>query len=172
MKLPPSSQSRGGQLVFALVFFVFAVFLLSMLSSETRYSSGKQLFAQPRFWPGAAVLGMVLFGLGHLWNCFKTRGGKVGPELFLWIRSLEYLTWFMAYVFVVPLIGYLLATVVFMVLLVFRLGYRSSRMLIKAAIVGLIVVLIFKTGLAVRIPGGAVYEYLPQALRSFMITYF
>ena len=172
MKLPSTTPSRGGQLVFAIAFAVFAVLLLSQLTAETKYSAGKQLFAQPRFWPGASVVGMVLFGLAYLWQSLRAGTGRVGPELLLWVRSLEFLAWFMAYVFAVPQIGYLLATVLFMALLVFRLGYRSTGTLFKAMLVGFVVVLIFKTGLAVQIPGGAIYEYLPQALRSFMITNF
>jgi hypothetical protein len=39
-------------------------------------------------------------------------------------------------------------------------------------ITGLFIVLIFKTFLEVKIPGGAIYEFLPNTLRSFMILNF
>jgi len=172
VNLPKTARARGGQLVFALIVVLFATFLLLMLTTETRFTPGKQLFAQPRFWPGAAVIGMLLFSLGYLCSHFRTRSHHTGTELLLWLRSLEYLLWFMAYVYSVPVIGYLLATLVFMLLLVFRLGYRSVKMLSLALVVGLIVVVVFKSGLSVRIPGGAIYEYLPDALRNFMITNF
>lgn len=172
MKIPSARQARGGQLVFALVFVLFSAFLLFMLDSETRFTSGKQLFSQPRFWPGAAVAGMVLFGIGHLFTRVRQRRDDNLSEVFLWFRSLEYLLWFMAYVYLVPVIGYLFATIIFMFLLTYRLGYRSKKMLLLASLVGFIVVLVFKAGLSVSIPGGAMYEYLPGALRSFMITHF
>ena len=38
-----------------------------------------------------------------------------------------------------------------------------------AAGVGLFTVVLFKSLLQVKIPGGAVYEFLPGALRNFMI---
>ena len=34
------------------------------------------------------------------------------------------------------------------------------------------IVVIFKAFLQVKIPGGGIYEALPSALRSFMLTYF
>ena len=41
-----------------------------------------------------------------------------------------------------------------------------------AAVMGFGIVLLFKTGLSAKIPGAAVYEYLPGALRNFMIANF
>ncbi len=89
-----------------------------------------------------------------------------------WARALEFLLWFLIYVQAVPIIGYLPATVLFTVLLAARQGYRSRRQLTTAAAVGVGIVLVFKTGLSVRIPGGAIYEYLPQTLRNIAIIYF
>lgn len=172
MKIPSTEPARGGQLAFAIVFVLFSSFLLVMLNSETRFTPGKQLFAQPRFWPGAAVIGMVLFGLGHMFARFQHRRHDNISEVFWWLRSIEYLCWFMAYVYAVPVLGYLLATILFMMLLTYRLGYRSKKMLLFAMLVGFVVVLVFKAGLSVSIPGGALYEFLPGSLRSFMLTHF
>ena len=58
------------------------------------------------------------------------------------------------------------------VVLSLRAGYRSWRMLLAATSSSISIVLIFKTLLQVRIPGGAVYDLLPTAARSFMLTYF
>lgn len=78
----------------------------------------------------------------------------------------------MMYVAMVPVLGYLASTIIFTVLLALRQGYRGIRNLCAAALLGLAIVLVFKTGLSVKIPGGAVYEYLPSSLRSFMIINF
>ena len=45
-------------------------------------------------------------------------------------------------------------------------------MLITSAVGGTLVVVIFKSFLQVKVPGGKLYEYLPGAMRSFMLTYF
>ncbi len=167
-----ASKSHPGSLVFAILFVAFAGFLVTQLSSETKFSSKGQLFAQPRFWPAVGVIGMIGFGLAHLWHQRWNRlSGELG-ETVIWLRALEYLGWFMIYVTAVPIIGYLAATILFTTGLAFRQGYRNREQLGLAAGLGLSIVLIFKTGLAVKIPGGAIYEYLPSALRNFMIVYF
>lgn len=167
--LPPG---QGAQRLFAMLFVVLTVLVLSKITTETTFSSGKSVFAQPRFWPAVSLIGMLLFGVGHLIAVRHKSALSTLSELFTWARAIEYLLWFMVYVALVPIIGYLLSTLLFTVLLAFRQGYHDKRSLIAAAGAGLLVVLVFKTALSVKIPGGAVYEYLPGALRSFMIVNF
>ena len=93
-------------------------------------------------------------------------------EIGFWLKSVEYAGWFMLYVFAVPLLGYLPATVLFAVSLTFRLGYREWKFLGAAALFGVLVVVVFKTFLQVKVPGGAAYELLPETMRAFMLTYF
>lgn len=162
-----------GELLFALLFLLFAVFLLSQLGTEAKFSAKGKFFSQPALWPGIGVIGMTVFGAVHAAGTL--RGRRLVVELVegaYWLRPLEYLAWFMAYVAATPIIGYLAASVLFMVILCFRAGYRGARALIAAGLVGLLIVLIFKTGLSVSIPGGAIYEYLPTEWRKFMLVNF
>jgi len=166
-----------GALPFAVLFTCLALFLLSQLGAETKFSAKGQLAAQPAFWPAIGVIGMVMFGGLHLLTTYRQRrrhSGPTGdlPEAGIWLRSLEYLAWFMAYVVAVPLIGYLPATLFFTVTLALRAGYRTAGGLGIAALTGLGIVLLFKSFLAVKIPGGALYEYLPGMLRGVAIRYF
>lgn len=163
---------RPGDLVFAVAFLAFSLFLLSNLNAQAKWGSGK-LLAQPAFWPHLAVWLMVGFSILHL------IGSLVSPkldgrwlEVAFWIRSIEYAAWFLGYVLLVPWLGYLPSTLVFTVSLAFRLGYRRPAMLTIAAGVGLSVVIVFKTLLQVKVPGGQAYEVLPDALHAFMLTYF
>ena len=98
--------------------------------------------------------------------------GSVSAELFDWLRALEFAGWFLVYVLVVPVVGYMLSSLAFCSLLTWHLGYRSKNHLMAPALTGLAVVLIFKSMLSVKIPGGQIYEYLPDALRNLMILYF
>ena len=91
-------------------------------------------------------------------------------EVTLWARAGEYVLWFLVYVLATPWIGYLPATMIFMTLLAWRLGYRG-RALALAPLVAIAIVVVFKAFLAVRIPGGAVYDIFPQALRNFLVVY-
>lgn len=193
-------RQAPGALLFAAIFLCLSVFLVSQLGAETKFAplekivgkhldalgqwlSGEEvkrvrgkLFAQPAFWPAVAVVGMTVFGALHLASVWRRRegGGRSGEltEALQWLRSLEYLGWFMAYVWAAPAIGYLPATLVFTTALALRSGYRGGRTLMAAAATGLAIVLTFKTVLSVKIPGGALYEHLPDALRTFMIVNF
>ena len=168
-------EIRPGGVLFAVLFLLAAVFLLSQLGAETKFSGktiwSKKLFAQPRFWPAVGVIGMCLFGAAHLFVTWRRRVPGTTREALTWARALEYLVWFMAYVFAVPVIGYLPASIIFAVALAARAGYRSRGMLGAAALTGLGVVVIFKALLQVKIPGGAIYEHLPDGLRNFAILY-
>jgi hypothetical protein len=173
MSVGGEETKRPGGLIFALLFLAVSLLLLSQLGDQTKFLAKGQLAAQPAFWPAIGVLGMTLFGAGHAFREFRRRSLKPGlGETGVWLRSLEYLAWFMVYVFAVPVIGYLPSTVIFSVALAVRAGYRGRLMLGAAALMGLGVVLIFKTFLSVKIPGGTIYEYLPDGLRSAALIYF
>lgn len=171
MSAPRNAPQRAGGLIFASAFVAFAVFLLSQLGSEAKFSATGSLFKQPAFWPAVGVLGMTAFGALHWLGEWTRRTRGSWTESLNWLRALEYLVWFMAYVKLVPLSGYLPTTIAFTLLLALRSGYRDRKTLLLAAAVGLAIVVIFKTLLAVKIPGAAVYEYLPDALRNLMIVY-
>lgn len=163
---------RRGQLIFALAFLAFSGLLLAQIGLQTSWAEKTKLFAQPRFWP-AISLGLMT-GLGGLylyrlpWR-YVTRYDRW--ELRKWAAVLEYGLWFMAYVLTVPILGYLPVTLLFVPTLSWRLGYRSRKMMTISVVFAVAVVILFKGFLSVRIPGGAVYEYLPGAWRSFFILY-
>ncbi|MEX0346980.1 MAG: tripartite tricarboxylate transporter TctB family protein [Rhizobiaceae bacterium] len=164
---------RPGDLVFALLFLAFAVFLLANLDGQTQWVKRTKTVAQPAFWPTVAVYFMAGFAILHL------IGSLVSPriegrwiEVKFWLRSFEFAIWFMIYVALVPRIGYLPASVLFPAALAFRLGYRLPRQILTAAAAGVTIVVLFKSLLQVKVPGGAIYEYLPDTLRAFMLTYF
>ncbi|WP_172291919.1 tripartite tricarboxylate transporter TctB family protein [Pseudoruegeria sp. HB172150] len=165
---------RPGDMVFALAFFLFALFLLVNLPMQTTWVEKRtQLFAQPAFWPAISLVAMTFFAGLHLLGAVVSERipGRLAEVLY-WLRSLEYAAWFMAYVLLVPVIGYLLATILFCGTLSFRLGYRSPQWLLASTVFAVAVVVLFKSFLQVKIPAGAIYDALPPgAFRSFMMTY-
>lgn len=164
---------RPGELLFALLFLAFAIVLLSLITQQTTWLQGRGLAAQPRTWPLIGLGGMALFGALHLWSTSRSaRTPGRWREALLWVSSLEFVAYYLAYVFAVPRIGYLGATVAFCVFLTWRAGYRAGRSYLAAVLFALAVVLLFKTMLNVKIPGGAIYEHLPAGLRYIMLRYF
>ncbi|WP_434286733.1 tripartite tricarboxylate transporter TctB family protein [Celeribacter sp. SCSIO 80788] len=166
-------ERRPGDLVFALAFMAFALATLIVMPRQTTWVPNTVLFAQPAFWPGVGVIMMVGFGAVHLLSSVvSTRQEGRGAELLYWLRSLEFVAWFLCYVWLVPVIGYLPATMLFAVLLVLRLGYRAPWSFFWAAAFGFAVVAVFKAGLQVKVPAGALYGYLPDSIRTFMVVNF
>lgn len=161
---------RSGQIIFAIAFLSASALLLSQIGDQTKWAKKTEFFAQPRFWPAVGLAGMVLFGALHLWRLPRRKLDRFDRnEVLIWAQVLEYALWFMGYVMLVPLVGYLPVTVAFMPLMVRRMGYRDRRLLWISAAIGALIVVLFKSFLNVKIPGAALYEYLPGALRGFFI---
>lgn len=169
-------RRHAAEIVFGVLSFAFALFLLTQIGAETTWLDGKPFVQQPAFWPSVAIVGMTLFGAYELWSTRRALQvgmvGKIGPEILNWFAAIEFLLWFLVYVWIVPVLGYLPTTMIFCASLTYRLGYRRGRTILAAVLTGIAVVIIFKSLLEVKIPGGMVYDYLPPSIRNFMILYF
>ena len=173
-------RRRPGDLFFAGALFVLALFLVSRLPVETRWFGRVDLLLQPRFWPAVVLGAFTLFSGLHLFRSWRARRDPDSPdaslvpaaELRRWLRPLEFALYFVVYAASIPWLGYLLATVLFMPLLGLRTGIRSPSDLMLLAGLGVGIVLVFKTGLEVRMPPGAVYDLFPPAVRNFLIRNF
>ncbi len=171
-----AGRRHRAEIVFGVLSFGVALFLLSQIGAETTSAENRPFIRQPAFWPTVAILGMLVFGafeLGSTWRALRTRqSGAIGAEVIRWLLALEYFVWFLAYVWAVPLLGYLPTTILFCAALGYRLGYRRRRALLAAVLTGLGTVVLFKSILGVKIPGGILYEYLPDGIRNALILYF
>jgi hypothetical protein len=164
---------KPGELLFCAAFLLFAAALLTMIGWQTSWIANKGLAAQPRLWPAISLGGMVLFGLiqwAHTRRVLRTPGRW--REAGIWFRSLEFVGWYVLYVLGIPIVGYLLATILFCLSLTIRLGYRSHFAMLSALGFALFVVLTFKTAFNVKIPAGALYELAPESIRYILIRYF
>ena len=163
---------RPGDAVFATVFLLMSLFLLSQLGSQAPWNGTRQIFSQPAFWPSVSLVLMTFFaGLHFLSSIWSPRIPGRWPEVWQWVRSLEYAAWFLIYVAMVPRLGYLPTTVLAAVLLALRAGYRTPRVFAGMAVLGIVIVVLFRGFLQVRIPAGAAYDYLPSGIQIFFLTY-
>lgn len=168
-------KRQAAKMFFALLLTIVSILLLSMIGDQVKYFSSKPFYKQPGLWTGIGLIGMVFFSSLYTLELWRSKSllakskQSLLDELWLWVRSAEYLFWFMVYVLAVPLIGYLSATVLFGLLLTFRVGYNSQKIYISITLTTVAIVVIFKSLLLVKIPGGLVYEYFPDAIRNFLI---
>lgn len=168
-----AARPAPGARAFAAGFALVSAFLLSRIATQVQWFDGMPVTQQPGFWPAVSLGAMTLFAALHLLAVLAVPApGGEGREALVWLRGVEFIGWYIAYAQAVLWIGYLAATVLLMVALVWRLGLRDRASLWAAAGFGAGVVVLFKTALSVRIPGGAIYDLLPGAWRAFMVTYF
>tara|TARA_R110002095_G_scaffold80698_4_gene69424 strand:- start:260 stop:793 length:534 start_codon:yes stop_codon:yes gene_type:complete len=163
----------AGQVLFVIGALIFSVVLLSQITTQTVWiTDAKSFAAQPRFWPGVSIMMMVLsFGI-HLLRMRRRRPNRQDwVEVRRWLEPLEYVLWFMGYVVLVPLIGFLPMSLIFAITLIWRLGYRGGAYFWVAALFALGTVVVFKGLLGVKIPGAALYEALPGVWRNFFVLY-
>lgn len=163
---------RPGDIVFALLFFAFSLFLLTQIGAETKIVKRTKWFAQPSLWPTIAIWGMVLFsGLHMISSAVSPRIPGRWRELTFWLKSFEYVIYFLIYVVAVPWLGYLPSTMLFAVFLAVRTGFRTPGAIGIALAFGAVVAIVFRALLQVNIPAGRAYEYLPDSVRVFALTY-
>ena len=173
---PDQPATTSALMWFGVLAWVIALFLISQLGSQTAWVDGQPLSRQPALSSIVSLYGLAFFGLCWLAFNWRAQPGwwRSNPfrEVAAWVASLEYIGWFMCYVWLVPVTGYLFTTLAFCMLLAARCGYRSKRSQLAAAFIALCIVLLFKTFLAVKLPAAQIYEWLPAGLRNFMIIYF
>jgi len=94
-------------------------------------------------------------------------------ELGKYAAALEFVLYFIAYTVSVPILGYLVSTVLFGTFLTWRLGYRSGVWILRGAACSFVTVILFRSLLQIKTPVSIwLYDQLPSTLRAFMLTYF
>lgn len=94
-------------------------------------------------------------------------------ELTKYVAALEYVAYFIGYTLIVPILGYLVSTLILGTFLTWRLGYRSPRWILTGFLSSVAVVVAFRTFLQIKTPLNIwLYDQLPDAPRAFMLTYF
>lgn len=177
-----------GDLILSLIMLGVALFLLYHFGGEGGWDQrdfpqrrvGKILKQQ---WVGPLMALAILVPaavlnawLAYRWTQKPERRHRPNQTVFevvQWLRALEYLLYFIIYSYCVPVLGYLLSTLVFALFLTTRLGYRKPRWLAYSAGTAMVIVLVFRTLLQIKTPVNIwLYEQLPPTLETFMKVYF
>ncbi len=177
-----------GDLTLSIIFLLFVVFLLIYFNSESGWSArdlnqkrvGKILKQQ---WVGPLMCMVILLPATILntleaFKAYKKSKrlllpNKIMYEMTQWIRSLEFILYFLVYTFSITVLGYLISTLIFAVFLTYRLGYRTKKWIFISLFSSFIVVLIFRTILQIKTPVNIwLYKFLPENLEVFMKIYF
>ena len=177
-----------GDLTLSIIFLFFVGFLLVHFNSESGWNGrdldqkrvGKILKQQ---WVGplmcmAILIPATFFNILEAFKAYKKSKRLLIPnktlyEMIQWIRSLEFILYFLVYTFSISILGYLISTLVFAVFLTYRLGYRTKKWVLISLFSSFIVVLIFRTILQIKTPINIwLYQYFPENIEVFMKIYF
>ncbi|MDJ0614524.1 MAG: tripartite tricarboxylate transporter TctB family protein [Rhizobiaceae bacterium] len=121
----------------------------------------------------AAAWNMRNSVVAHHWRKRFHLPTKLNYELEQWARALEFVAYFIAYTLIVPILGYLVSTVLFGQFLTWRLGYRTKKWIGISLLSSTAIVLVFRTLLQIKTPVSIwLYDQLPVAIKSFMLSYF
>jgi len=121
----------------------------------------------------AAIFNMWSSSFVHNWRKRFQLPTNAGYEVEQWIRALEFVAYFVIYTLIVPILGYLLSTMLFGLFLTWRLGYRSRKWMGISMLSSFAIVLVFRTFLQIKTPISIwLYDKLPVAGKSFMLSYF
>ena len=94
-------------------------------------------------------------------------------ELTKYVAALEFVAYFIIYTLLVPILGYLISTLILGMYLPWRLGYRSRIWALRSFLSALAAVIVFRSFLQIKTPVSIwLYDQLPPAMRAFMLTYF
>ena len=181
-------QRGRADLLFSALILGMALLLLLTFFDQSGWADrdlpqrrfGKVL-KQPWIGPVIALLILVPAALGNLGLSLrralldrrKHRPNKTRYEVVQWLRAIEFIVYFIIYTRSIEIVGYLIATVIFAMLMVVRLGYRSWRWVGIAAGVSFLSVVFFRTLLQIKTPVNIwLYNQLPEGLERFMKVYF
>ena len=180
---------RGkGDLTLSFIFLIFVLFLSLHFNHESGWEDrnldqkrfGKILKQQ---WVGPLMCMFVLLPstiinlYESIKQTFKNKRLRLPNRTFYeiseWIKSIEFIFYFLIYTFSISILGYLLSTVIFAILLTYRLGYRSFRWIGISLFVSICIVVIFRTILQIKTPVNIwLYDKFPESLEIFFKIYF
>jgi len=177
-----------GDLTLSIIFLVLVSFLLISFNTESGWD-GREL-SQKRVgkilkqqWVGPLIC-MVVLVPATIYNLYQSiiqlninkrlkMPSRTKYELFQWLKSLEFIVYFLIYTNIITIFGYLISTVIFAIFLTTRLGYRSLKWILRSAIAAFIIVIIFRSILQIKTPVNIwLYKYLPDNFEVFMKIYF
>ncbi|MDE2790245.1 MAG: tripartite tricarboxylate transporter TctB family protein [Paracoccaceae bacterium] len=181
-------RRRRGDLVFSLAMLLGVLVLLWQFGSESGWNDrdlaqkrvGK-ILKQPWVGPFMAMALLLPAAVLNAWSSWQKtrrdarlrRPDRTRYELGQWARSFEFIAYFIAYTAIIPILGYLVSTLLFTVFLTWRLGYRSRRWIAISLGSAFAVVIVFRTLLQIKTPVNIwLYGQLPPGAESFMKIYF
>ena len=177
-----TEANRLESLLLNLIFAAVSVALLALIFVATKQGAANAgWWTRPALAPGVALSLLLLANGLSLWRAFADlRANPASAEEWAdarakvigWLRPFEFLAYFAAYLWAIHHLGYLAATLGFVLWLLVRVGLRSARWLLAGVALVTALILIFRIGLGVWMPAPALYDLFPEGVRAVLIRWF
>jgi hypothetical protein len=176
------SGNRIESVVIATAFCAASVALLAMIGTATRAGqTDADWWTRPALAPGVFLAVLVVANLVTVWGALAdlrrtppTAAERAEARVLIlgWLRPLEFVAYFLAYLWLIPHAGYFPATLAFVLFLLWRSGLRSPGWMLAGVCSALALVGIFRIGLGVWMPAPDVYDLFPEGMRMTLIRWF
>lgn len=174
--------NRLESLLLALIFSAVSVVLLALIGVATRdgQASGGW-WTRPALAPGAALTLLMVANLLTLWRDFADLRARPASDeewtdarakVLGWLRPLEFLSYFAAYVWAIQHVGYFPATVIFVLGLLWRVGLTAPRWTLAGIGLAVFMIAVFRAGLGVWMPAPEFYDLFPDEIRLTLMRWF
>ena len=181
MNTEHSAPKPGTGLFYGFIFIVGVAFLLfvPMLTSPGPAEQG--WWTQPAFMPRISLLLIASTATYLCFQHFRTlrngsttepAGTSLKNELIQWIKPLEFFIYYIGYIYLLDLIGYFLSSLIFILLLAWRVGLRSPRWMLTGFLFAIVLVAAFRWALGVWVPQAELYALFPRDIRIFLMNNF
>ena len=122
----------------------------------------------------AVLVPAVLLNLNGSWRRLRQQVPlRWRYEIGQWLRACEFIAYFILYTLSVPILGYLVSTVLMGGFLTARLGYRGWRWAAIALASSLAIVVLFRSVLQIKTPVNIwLYNQMPDGVALFLKTWF
>ncbi len=177
---PEARANRLESLALSILFAAISSGLLALIGVATKANS-KGWWTQPWLMPALALGILAAANILTLWReVADLRRNPPSPAeaaegwqaLLNWLRPLEFLAYYAAYVWSIQHAGYFLSTLVFVAFLLWRVGLRAPRWQLAGLALTLFMIGVFRIGLGVWMPAPELYEIFPDAVRTALIRWF
>jgi len=183
MTEPDEPQAnRLESMALVLIFATVSVLLLALIGVATRTGQASGgWWTRPAFAPGVALAVLAVANLVTLWRDIadlranpataeewaEARGKVLG-----WLRPLEFLTYYAAYIYAIQHLGYFPSTLIFVLGMLWRVGLTAPRWMLAGLGLSVFMIGVFRAGLGVWMPAPEFYDLFPDAIRLVLMRWF
>ncbi len=178
----PGLAHNPGLGVFYTAMFILGIILLILLPIQTESGPVEQgWWTQPILMPAIsiwlfAITATILF-FQHIIKVRRSEmarpsGERIRVEIFQWFKPVEYFVYYVAYIWLLGMVGYFLSSLIFIIGVGLRVGLRSPRWLLNGLLFAVLLIAVFRWGLQVWVPAAELYELFEKDTRIFLMRNF